>query len=205
MPTPAVLERTRRAELAKAARREDILVAARRVFASRGFRGTTMADIAEEARIALGTIYLYFASKEDVFAALNDQLNALIAAAITGVPAASSLEETVRRRVGQVFEACGQNRDLVRLVVLNTDPDSAATQRMRQADDARNGPMVEAIRSAIAGGQIRSGDARIITRLVYGLVSMAVYQAFVLSDGRDADKYRAACGDMIVSYLMPLP
>jgi AcrR family transcriptional regulator len=205
VPTPAVLERTRRAELAKAARREDILVAARRVFASRGFRGTTMADIAEEARIALGTIYLYFASKEDVFAALNDQLNALIAAAITGVPAASSLEETVRRRVGQVFEACGQNRDLVRLVVLNTDPDSAATQRMRQADDARNGPMVEAIRSAIAGGQIRSGDARIITRLVYGLVSMAVYQAFVLSDGRDADKYRAACGDMIVSYLMPLP
>lgn len=205
MPTPAVLERIRRAELAKAARREDILVAARRVFASRGFRGTTMADIAEEARIALGTIYLYFASKEDVFAALNDQLNALIAAAITGVPAASSLEETVRRRVGQVFEACGQNRDLVRLVVLNTDPDSAATQRMRQADDARNGPMVEAIRSAIAGGQIRSGDARIITRLVYGLVSMAVYQAFVLSDGRDADKYRAACGDMIVSYLMPLP
>ena len=205
MPTPAVLERTRRAELAKAARREDILVAARRVFASRGFRGTTMADIAEEARIALGTIYLYFASKEDVFAALNDQLNALIAAAITGVPAASSLEETVRRRVGQVFEACGRNRDLVRLVVLNTDPDSAATQRMRQADNARNGPMVEAIRSAIASGQIRSGDARIITRLVYGLVSMAVYQAFVLSDGRDADKYRAACGDMIVSYLTPLP
>lgn len=205
MPTPAVLERTRRAELAKAARREDILVAARRVFASRGFRGTTMADIAEEARIALGTIYLYFASKEDVFAALNDQLNALIAAAISSVPAASSLEETVRRRVGQVFEACGRNRDLVRLVVLNTDPDSAATQRMRQADDARNGPMVEAIRSAIAGGQIRSGDACIMARLVYGLVSIAVYQAFVLSDGRDADKYRAACGDMIVSYMMPLP
>ena len=203
MPTPAVLERTRRAELAKAARREEILVAARRVFASRGFRGTTMADIAEEARIALGTIYLYFASKEDVFAALNDQLNALIAAAITGVPAASSLEETVRRRVHRVFEACGENRDLVRLVVLNTDPDSAATQRMRQADDARNGPMVEAIRSAIAGGQIRDGDACIMTRLVIGLVSIAVYQAFVLSDGRDADKYRAACGDMIVSYMKP--
>lgn len=203
MPTPAVLERTRRAELAKAARREEILVAARRVFASRGFRGTTMADIAEEARIALGTIYLYFASKEDVFAALNDQLNALIAAAITGVPAASSLEETLRRRVDNVFEACGENRDLVRLVVLNTDPDSAATQRMRQADDARNGPMVEAIRSAIAGGQIRDGDACIMTRLVIGLVSIAVYQAFVLSDGRDADKYRAACGDMIVSYMKP--
>ena len=70
-----------RAELAKAARREDILAAARRVFAARGFRGTTIADIADDAGIALGTIYLYFPSKEGVFAALNARLGELIAEA----------------------------------------------------------------------------------------------------------------------------
>lgn len=203
MPTPAVIERTRRAELAKAVRREEILAAARRVFAGRGFRGTTIADIAEEAKIALGTIYLYFRSKADVFAALNEQFNALIVVALTDAPPAVSLEETVRRRVDNVFETCAENRDLVRLVVLNTDPDSAAAQRMREADAARNGPMVEAIRQAMAAGSIRDGDPCIITTLTNGLVSIAVYQAFVLSDGRDADKLRAACGDMIVAYLTP--
>ena len=203
MSTPPVMQRTRRAEIARAARREDILAAARRVFAARGFRGTTIADIAEEARIALGTIYLYFASKEDVFAALNEQFNALIVAAMTDVPPAVSLEETVRLRVDNVFKACGENRDLVRLVVLNTDPDSAATRRMRESDAARNGPMVEAIRQAMAAGLVRQGDACIMTRLVHGLVSIAVYQVFVLSDGRDADKYREACGDMIVAYMTP--
>ena len=127
----SVLERTRKAVIAKAARREEILAAARRVFALRGFRGTTIADIAEEAGIALGTIYLYFASKDDVFAALNEQFNALIVAAMTNAPVGVSLDDTVRRRVDNVFNTCAANRDLVRLVVLNTDPDSSASKRMR--------------------------------------------------------------------------
>jgi AcrR family transcriptional regulator len=201
--TASVLERTRRAEQAKAVRREEILAAARRVFAVCGFRGTTIADIAEEAHIALGTIYLYFASKEDVFAALNEQFNGLIAAAMTEASAAVSLDETVRRRVDHVFEACAANRDLVRLVVLNTDPGSAVTRRMREADAERGAPMMEAIREAMAAGNVRKGDPCTMSRLITGLVSFAVYQAFVLSEGQDADKYRTACGDMIVSYMTP--
>ncbi len=205
MTTASVIDRTRRAEIAKAARREEILAAARRVFAARGFRGTTIADIAEDAGIALGTIYLYFASKDEVFAALNEQFNQLIVAAMIDVPVAVSLETTVRRRVDNVFAACASNRDLVRLVVLNADPDSAASQRMRDADVERNGPMVEAIRQAMTAGYVREADPQVMTRLINGLVSIAVYQVFVLSDGSGADQYRQACGDMIVSYMTPQP
>jgi hypothetical protein len=32
---------------------------------------------------------------------------------------------------------------------------------------------------------------------------MAVYQAFVLSDGQDADSYRDECAEMIVAYMTP--
>ncbi len=203
MTSAPILDRTRKAEIAKAARREEILAAARRVFAKRGFRGTTIADIAEEAGIALGTIYLYFPSKQEVFAALNEEFNRLIIAAMTDVPPAVSLEETTRRRVDNVFRTCEANRDLVRLVVLNSDPDTAAAKRMRATDTERHGPMVAGIQAAIEAGFIRAGDAYIMTKLVHGLVSIAVYQAFILADGQDADKYRAACGDMIVSYLTP--
>lgn len=205
MTAASVIDRSKRAELAKAARREEILAAARRVFAARGFRGTTIADIAEDAGIALGTIYLYFASKDDVFAALSEQFSALIVAAMIDVPAGGSLEDTVRRRVDNVFNTCAANRDLVRLVVLNTDPDSAATRRMRDADVERNGPMVEGIRQAMSAGYIREADPSVMTRLINGLVSIAVYQVFVLSDGTEAARYREACGDMIVSYMTPQP
>jgi AcrR family transcriptional regulator len=203
--TASVLERSRRAEIAKAVRREEILVAARSIFASRGFRGTTIADIADEAGIALGTIYLYFPSKEDVFAALSEQFNELIVAALRDVPDAVSLESTIRQRVDNVFAMCAENRDLIRLVVLNTDPDSAATRRIRHAEAERTEPMTEAFREAIAVGFIRAGDPSIMAKLATGLVSIAVYQAFVLADGEDADKYRTACGDMITSYLTPQP
>ena len=204
MPTPAAVERNRRTETAKAARREEILGAARRVFATRGFRGTTMADIAEEADVALGTIYLYFVSKEDVFAALNQRFNELITAALTNVPPATSLDETVRLRINNVFATCAQNRDLVRLVVLNTDPESDITKRLRQNNERRNGPMVRVLTEAMREGQIRVADPCIMTNLTYGLVSIAVYQAFVLSDGADADKYRDGCVDMVVSYMSPV-
>lgn len=201
MTRAPVLDRSTRTEMAKAARREEILAAARRVFAARGFRGTTIADIAEEARIALGTIYLYFPSKETVFAALSEQLYRLIAAAISDVPAEVSLEETVRRRVDNVFSVCGSNRDLVRLVFLNTDPDSEVARRMRSTADARERPMMAEVERGIQGGVIREGDACIMTRLIIGLVAFAVYQAFVLSEGEDAEKYATASADMVTAYL----
>jgi len=47
-----------------------IIEAAARIFARRGFFGTVVADIATEAGIGKGTIYEYFASKEDLFFAV---------------------------------------------------------------------------------------------------------------------------------------
>ena len=203
MTASPVLDRNQRAELAKAARREEILTAARRVFAERGFRGTTIADIAEAANIALGTIYLYFPSKEAVFAALNQQLAELITAAVTDVPEPVSLEETVRRRVGQVFDVCARNRELVRLVVINSDPETEVTRRMRAADEDRNRPLTKALARAMGAGAIRQGDASIVAKLVQGLVTIAVYQAFVVAGGEDAETYRDYCADMIIAYLTP--
>jgi AcrR family transcriptional regulator len=46
-----------------------ILAAARKVFAEKGFRDATMDQIAEAAGVAKGTLYSYFPSKRDVYAA----------------------------------------------------------------------------------------------------------------------------------------
>jgi AcrR family transcriptional regulator len=203
MSGSSIIERKVRSESARAARREEILGAARAVFSRQGFRGTTIADIAEEAGIALGTIYLYFPSKDDVFAALNEELNELIAGSMTNAAPADTLDAAVRSRVNNVFAACANNRDLVQLVVLNTDPESATSQRLRKSDDVRTSPLAKVIEEAAAQGQIRRGDPWIMTKLAIGAVSMAVYQAFVLADGRGWEKYRDACGDMLVAYFTP--
>ncbi len=56
-------------------RRTVILDAALRVFGQYGYRRTSMDDIAREAGIGKGTIYLSFAGKDEVFRALSQSLS----------------------------------------------------------------------------------------------------------------------------------
>lgn len=54
-------------------RRSDILKAAERVFADRGYHKATMSNIAEEAQYGVGTIYLYFKDKQSLYASLLEE------------------------------------------------------------------------------------------------------------------------------------
>jgi len=52
-------------------RRQQIIVAAKRVFSEKGFNKATMEDIASEAELSPGTLYLYFKNKEELYASLS--------------------------------------------------------------------------------------------------------------------------------------
>jgi len=63
--------RTReRRERERRARRAQILEAAKEVFAEKGFQATTAEEIARRAEVAVGTLYLYFRSKEELYVSL---------------------------------------------------------------------------------------------------------------------------------------
>ena len=56
----------------KETRRQQILDAALRCFSRDGFHATTTADIVRESGVSQGTLYLYFATKDDIIVALAD-------------------------------------------------------------------------------------------------------------------------------------
>ena len=60
-----------RKEREKERRRQQIMVAAKKVFTDKGFSKATMDDIANEAELSPGTIYLYFKNKEELYASLS--------------------------------------------------------------------------------------------------------------------------------------
>ena len=62
-------------------RMEEILVAAARVFAARGYEGATTNAVAAEAGISPGSLYQYFANKEELARALAEQYAASLDAA----------------------------------------------------------------------------------------------------------------------------
>lgn len=60
-----------RKEREKRMRRQQIMDAAKKVFASKGFGGATVENITEEAELSPATLYLYFKNKDELFASLN--------------------------------------------------------------------------------------------------------------------------------------
>jgi AcrR family transcriptional regulator len=59
-------------EAQRETRRQQILDAALRCFSRDGFHNTTTADIVRESGVSQGTLYLYFANKDDMIAALAE-------------------------------------------------------------------------------------------------------------------------------------
>lgn len=69
VPSPAPRWRRRPTQ-----RPDEIAAAALQIFARRGLHQTTLDDVAKEAGISKGTIYLYFKSKEELFIAAAQQV-----------------------------------------------------------------------------------------------------------------------------------
>lgn len=88
MPTAASADRKQ--ELLAEFRRAEILSAAQKVFASKGYDATRMEEIAKAARLAKGTLYRYFKSKDAVYQATVqgalDKLAELTHAQVQGAP-----------------------------------------------------------------------------------------------------------------------
>lgn len=85
-----------------AARRAEILDAALRVFGQYGYRRTSVDDIAREAGIAKGTVYLSFPSKEEVFQALAQRLSRQM---LAGAEAASRRPGTTANKIAAMHTA----------------------------------------------------------------------------------------------------
>jgi TetR/AcrR family transcriptional regulator len=87
-----------RKERERLQRRKDIIDAAEKIFFNKGFESSTMDDIANEAELSKGTLYLYFKSKEDLqFAIFMRGLDILLNMMRTGL---SEQDRGYRRLLG---------------------------------------------------------------------------------------------------------
>ena len=95
-------------EAARSAFRDEVRLAAERVFASKGFSATKMADIAGEAGVGVGTLYNYFANKQEIFEAIfltrTDQFQAALDHATAGLLPIEQVSILIRTSMQYVEE-----------------------------------------------------------------------------------------------------
>ena len=100
----------------KLLRRSDILNAAIRVFAEKGYHKTTMSDIARQAEYAVGTIYLYFKDKQALYLALTDEkVDELIKRVKERIGKADGALEKIRALIEEEFVYFEENDDFFRI------------------------------------------------------------------------------------------
>lgn len=156
-----------------AERRAQIIEAAARVFAQKGFHQATTKEIAQEAGIAEGTIYLYFASKEDLLVAVLTQPTVSLFLEIAGD--AERLGDDDAAILGQALRAAfdmgQQYADYLRLFLsaIQSVGDDVRQQVYLRLEE-QIGPAFQGyVQQRIAAGAFRDLDARVVTEALVGM------------------------------------
>jgi len=150
---------------------QQIIEAAVRVFARKGYYNSRVSDIAREAGIAAGTIYLYFRTKDDILVTLfRDKMAEFVGAlrkAIAGEPDAAS---KVRRLVSLHFRMLEENPDLAEVVQVEL---RQGQKFFRGASSQEIGAYFALIGSVleegVAEGRFRSSlPVKVATKMLFG-------------------------------------
>jgi len=137
-------------------RRTEIIDAARSVFARKGFARGIVDQIAKEAGIAKGTIYLYFRSKKEIYrAVLNHDMEFLKTSTLERIDAAGNLKDKIRAFTLSRLESAEARKELFR--IMDTESGSLSFTRSQYRDWLREPVLrlASAIEDASRRGEIR--------------------------------------------------
>jgi AcrR family transcriptional regulator len=189
-------------EAKRETRRQEILDAALRCFSRDGFHNTTTADIVRESGVSQGTLYLYFATKEDIVVALADERHqgeAMINALAQG-------EQDPIRGLLALIELYGEGltdprRIAMRRVGIQGWGEALRNERIRESAveglATVRAAIVRLIERGQRTGQIRAEvDAEAVARTL-----VATFQGLVLQIAWDEAVDLRACGQVILDMI----
>lgn len=157
-------------------RQAEIITAARKVFAEKGYISATVDEIAARASLAKGTIYLYFESKEHIYnAVMTNDLETLRRLTLEKIAAARTALEKISAYINARFDYCEERRDFFRIMYI--EPSGSPVLSKAKAREWLREPvraLTVAIEDAIARNQIRPVPAEILAWTVADLTTGAL-------------------------------
>ena len=156
-------------------RRCSILEAARAVFARQGYAATVVDDIAAQAGIAKGTLYLYFRSKEQIYlAALLEEARQMDADSRSAMNAASTWRDKLKAYMEVRLHYFEAHQDFLRIYVtefrgmcMQGKPFAAEFVHLVQHSEAQ---LAQIFAAAAARGEIRPVDPELAALTVSDIV-----------------------------------
>ena len=148
-------------------RRAEIIDAARTVFAREGFARGIMDEIAIQAGMAKGTIYLYFKSKDEIYrAVLRHDMDSLNKVTLERIDAEKDLKKKIRAYIQVRIENADLRKEFFR--IMDTESGSLTFTRRQYHEWVREPVMhlAAAIESAVKRKKIRNLPAEKIAWMI---------------------------------------
>ncbi|HAM03147.1 MAG TPA: TetR/AcrR family transcriptional regulator [Acidimicrobiaceae bacterium] len=186
----------------KEGRRAEILAAAKKVFARKGYHATTVAEIAKTAKLSYGSIYWYFDSKDALFHELMESEGQALRRHVTealATPSPGAPDAPFRAAVRATFEFFESDRALVKLLFRDS---YALGDRFEKhlfgIYEGFIGDIEEIVASAAQRGIVVDYPPRMVAFSVAALVGQIAHRRIVTDDGLPA----AVVADFVVSLLL---
>lgn len=150
-----------------------ILDAVTRVYTTKGYHASTIADIAEDAGLGKGTLYLYFKNKEAMTTALVDRHFAALEAKYIGAPLPASLDAFVTE-LSETISVPEENAKFIRVFFEVFGPSFASdefTQKIADFFERMGAHYAKAIGHLQERGEVRESiDPELFGRALASLI-----------------------------------
>jgi TetR/AcrR family transcriptional regulator, fatty acid metabolism regulator protein len=189
-------------------KRERILQGALRAFAQNGFYNTRVSDVASEAGVADGTIYLYFKNKDDLLISLfEDRMEWIIDRLRDELEAVDGgVLPRLRAFVNLHFHLAVEHRDLAEFITVEL---RQSAKFVKEYENPKFGAYLEILRSLIERGQqegvLRSDlDSRLVSRAIFGALDEVLLQlALAHKPPADVSDEAHQIAEMLIDGLTP--
>jgi AcrR family transcriptional regulator len=158
--------------LTAGARRAQLLEVAREVFASDGYHGAAMEQIAVRAGVTKPVLYQHFESKKELYLALlEEDIARLLEDIGRAIEGAKSNRERIERATGAYFGYIDSNEGSFRLLFRET---MGAEDEFRRAIERFRDELARRIAAVIqAEAGLPGGEAELLARGVMGIAESA--------------------------------
>ena len=173
--------RAKRKQREQEARRQEILASAETLFSRNGFFKTSMADIATAAQFAMGTLYRFFKSKEDIYISIVEvkveRLAELLEAELGKV---STVTEKIHAFIRVKLDYADRHRDFFRIYVSEWNGfewtvKSALGERVWKVYSAQVELVANLVREGIRRKEFRKVDPKDAAFALHGMLNSTMY------------------------------
>ncbi|HBY96299.1 MAG: TetR/AcrR family transcriptional regulator [Ardenticatenaceae bacterium] len=186
--------------------------AARSLFFERGYAGTTIEEIANEAGVSKESVYGIFGNKQSILAFLLDVAvgGQELPLPVIQQPAAQAImqERDQRRQMDRIAQVCGEvlSRAAPVFAIMHTaaSTEPEIRERVRHLHKERLENMASFFRHVAANGPLREGiDEKSAGEIVWALTSPELFNLLVTELSWSKEKYSQWLADILIRVLLP--